>query len=208
MLCLQTMTNLLKSTDPKDKILAAALAILNRHGYGALCLTAIANELGLSKQRINYHYIDPETIILQLAKKWSETGQFYTLNALANTNLSGSNKLIAIADGMFDWMEAEEELSKLGLVLYQLSHQIKKLNLFMNEARITGKSRIQSFLVLDEKFKKKSPKSMEKTVTSIHSHMYGHFFYVIAMNDFTHLQEHRENCRVGLHQLLSNQIEF
>lgn len=202
------MNKLVKSSNLKEQVLGASISILNRHGYGALCLTSVASELGVSKQRIYYHYTDPETIILQLADEWSKTGQFYTLKALASTELSGMEKIYAIAEGMFDWMEADRDLSKLGLILYQLAPQIKKLNKFMTDARIAGRARMKSFLILNENLKNKAPEILERIVTSIHSHMYGHFFYVIAMNDFGHLQQHRENCRAGFKVLLLNHLKL
>ncbi len=202
------MNKLLKSSDPKEQVLGASISILNRHGYGGVCLTAVASELGISKQRVNYHYTDPEAIVLQLASKWSETGQLYTLKALADTEFSNAEKIYAIADGMFNWMEAEPELSKLGLVLYQLAPQIKELNKFMFEARNAGRSRIQSYLIMSEHFKNKMQLTIDRQVTSLHSHMYGHFFYIVAMNDFSRLQEHRENCRAGLTDLLLNPLKF
>jgi len=191
-----------KAKAPNEQVLQASLVILNKFGYGALCLTEVAKHLKVTKQRIYYHYPGSEEILLQLAKKWSESGQLHTLEALACTKENGSYRVKAMAEGMFNWMEADSDLARLGLVLYQLSPHIKRLGTFMDVAREAGRARMKSLLLLDPQFQKLKAKDLDGIVTVLHSHMYGFFFYAVAMGDFTHLEEIRQNCLNGLQELL------
>ncbi|MGZ3775868.1 MAG: TetR/AcrR family transcriptional regulator [Pseudobdellovibrionaceae bacterium] len=191
-----------KSKDPKELVLTASLVILNSYGYGALCLTEVAKRLKLSKQRVYYHYPGSEEIILTLAKRWSETGQLYTLKALADSNEQGCFRVKAMAEGMFDWIAVDPELARLGLVLYQLAPKIKKLGSFMNSAREAGRARIKSLLLSDQRFASQDLERLENAITAIHSHMYGSFFYFVAMNQSCDLVQTRQNCITGLDALL------
>jgi AcrR family transcriptional regulator len=201
------MADLLASSDPKERILGASLSLLNRFGFGALSLTEIAKELGQTKQRTYYHFSDPETVLLELAQRWSKTGQFYAIRALADSREDGAYRVLAMAEGMFDWMKEEPELSKLSLVLFQVAPHNKRLGKFMKEAHEAGRERLKSLLLLDERAKRMKPAMLEKVVTSLHSHMYGHSFYVVAMNGFGALPEHRENCVSGLRDLISGYLK-
>jgi len=176
--------------------------LINKFGYGSLTLSELARQAKITKQRLYYHFPTPQDIIQVLAAEWSETGRTCTLEALARSNEVGAFKVLAISEGMFDWMREHEELSRLGLVLYQSSPYIKPLEKFMDAARSAGRERIRSFLAQDKNFSKLKPRELEDFVTSLHSYMYGFFFYIVAMNDFKNLKVHEENCNKGLRQLI------
>jgi AcrR family transcriptional regulator len=186
----------------KDKILKAALRLVNQFGYGSLNLSELARQSKITKQRLYYHFPTPETVIQILAEDWSKTGQTCAIEALANSNEIGPYKILAICEGMFDWMEQYPELSRLGLVLYQSSPHIKKLNHFMDGARNTARERIKSFLIHDKRFANMKVKDLEEIITAIHSHMYGFYFYIVAMNDYGNLAGHRKTCLKGLRKMI------
>jgi hypothetical protein len=104
---------------------------------------------------------------------------------------------------MFTWMRKHQELSRLGLVLYQSGPHISELSFFMESARRSARDRIKSFLIQDKAFAKMKPKELEEVITSIHSYMYGFFFYIVAMNDFENLKTHEVGCLAGLRKLIS-----
>jgi AcrR family transcriptional regulator len=186
-----------------DNILNAALTLANQFGYGSLSLSELARQANITKQRLYYHFPTPESVILALATKWGQTGQACTIEVLANDTEGGALKLLAIAKGMFYWMKKYPELSRLGLVLYQSGPHIPELSQLMDGVRKTGRSRIKLYLVLDKKFAKMKPKELEEFTTSLHSYMYGFFFYVVAMNDFGNLATHENACIEGLRNLIS-----
>lgn len=190
-----------------DEILDAALNLANRFGYGSLGLSDLARQAGITKQRLYYHFPTPESVITALAGKWSQTGQACTLEALAQANEVGAYKIVAIARGMFDWMRKYPELSRLGLVLYQSGPHIPELNKFMDGARKTSRDRIKSFLIQEKTFTKMKPKELDEVITSLHSYMYGFFFYVVAMNDFKNLNPHEATCLEGLKKLISTHLK-
>lgn len=188
-----------------DKILKASIQLINQFGYGSLGLSEIARKTGITKQRLYYHYPTPKDIILVLANKWSHTGQDCALQALAKSNDQGALKILAISDGLFDWMKQNKELSRIGLVLYQSSPYIKKLQNFMDKARHSARDRIKSLLLQDNRYKKMKAKDLENFITTIHSFLYGFYFYIITMNDFDQIEIHEKNCREGLMKLLSDE---
>lgn len=190
-----------------DEILDAALSLANQFGYGSLGLSDLARHAGITKQRLYYHFPTPESVITALAEKWSQTGQACTLEALAHAKEAGSYKIVAIAKGMFDWMRKYPELSRLGLVLYQSGPHIPELNKFMDGARKASRDRIKSFLIQEKTFAKMKPKELDEVITSLHSYMYGFFFYVVAMNDFKNLNAHEATCLEGLKKLISTHLK-
>lgn len=187
-----------------DLILDASLRLMNKYGYGSLSLTQIADEIGITKQRVYYHFKAVDEILMILAQEWSKTGQAYAIESLAKTHEVGVFKLIAMSNGMFDWMNEKSELSKLGLVIFQTSPYIKELDQFMTEAKNAGRDRIQSILIQEKTFSKMNKKKIDHVVTTFHSLMYGFYFYIIAMNDFSNLNSHRENCNQSIRRLIDS----
>jgi AcrR family transcriptional regulator len=194
----------MKHTDPREQVLRAALSIINQYGYGALCLSEVAKRLKSSKQRIYYHYPGTEEILLLLAQKWSESGQHYTLKALADSREEGPFRVLAMADGMFDWMEADPELAHAGLVFYQMSPHLKKLGKHMDIVISAGRSRIESLLRLDPRFAFVKKADIENIITALHSHIFGYFFYSIAMKKYNDVTESRQICLTSFRGLLQS----
>lgn len=193
-----------RTSDLKDEVLKTSIAILNSTGYGSLTITEIADRLGVSKQRIYYHFPGADELVMEVAKQWSESGQLVTIKALANTKENGCFRIKTMAEGMFDWVEEDPAMSKVGLVLYQLAPEIPALRKFMDQARLAGRDRIDSLLKLDSRFSKLKPAQMEKTITALHSHMYGSFFYLVAMSDLKGgVKSARLICLYGLEKMLT-----
>ncbi len=190
--------------ETKDKILQAALKMLNEFGYGSLNISELARRSKVSKQNLYYHYPAMEDILIALADQWSSTGQECAIQALARSQELGPNKILAIARGMFDWMAKHEELSKLGLVLFQSGPQVKKLNLFMDKARSLARLRIRELLLQSAVFSKLKNAQLEEVITAVHSTMYGFSLYVFSMNDFKNIKLHAKNCNESLSRLLNS----
>lgn len=193
--------------DLRERILEAALTLMNKYGYGALTLSELAREASITKQRLYYHFPTPEDVLFELAKKWSQTGQALAVQELANSHYSKSLKVLSISDGMFEWIKLHFELSRLGLVLYQTGPHIKKLNQFMDTARNAARDRIKSLLIQDQVFAEMSKKKLEKVITEIHATMYGFYFYVIAMNDFENIQSHKSSCFSTLTKIIEGHLK-
>ncbi len=188
--------------DIEVKILNAGLKLMNQYGYGSLTLSELARQAKITKQRLYYHFPEPEDVLIALAEKWSQSGQVGALKYLAATHEVGAYKVLAVSEGMFSWMNEHNELSRLGLVIFQSSPHIKKLNYFMESSRNTGRERIRSILLQDKAFIKLSKSKLEDAVTSIHAVMYGFYFYIISMNDFKNLDVHQVNCEESLRRLI------
>lgn len=185
-------------------ILKAALQLMNQYGYGGLTLSGLARQAKITKQRLYYHFANPEAVILVLAEDWSRSGQKFAIAALANTHDIGALKVLAVSEGMFRWMQEDFDLARLGLVIYQSSPHIKKLNIFMEQRRHTARERIKSLLLQDEVFHTISKLKLEDAVTAIHSVMYGFYFYIITMNDFKNLKTHEINCNESLRRIIQS----
>lgn len=188
----------------KDLILQAGLELMNQFGYGSLTLSELARQANITKQRIYYHFQSTEDVLVLLAEEWSQTGQSCSIEALAVTHEVGANKVLAISEGMFQWMKKYSELSRLGLVIYQSSPHIQRLSQFMETARKTARERIRSILVQDKVFSNMGKTEIEKVITAVHSLMYGFYFYIITMNDFKNLVTHQENCNQALKRLIAS----
>lgn len=188
--------------DLKSNILRAALTLMNKYGYGALTLSELSREARITKQRLYYHFPTTDDVFIELAKTWSQTGQTFAIEELAKSHYSKSLKVLSIGDGMFEWMNEQFELSRLGLILYQTGPHIKKLNQFMDSARNAARERIKSLLIQDKVFAEMSKSNLDKIVTELHATLYGFYFYAIAMNDFEHLKSHKLNCRSALNKII------
>ncbi|MFN3454224.1 MAG: TetR/AcrR family transcriptional regulator [Pseudobdellovibrio sp.] len=175
-------------------ILNSSLNLLNKYGYGSLSLSSIAKEARTSKQNVYYYYKNTDDILIELATHWSDSGKDITLKALADTPYSQAYKVLAIAEGMFKWMELYPQLSKLALVLYQTGPHVKKLNQYMNQAQSAGRERIKYFLTSHKKFEALSKNELDNIALQIHTTMYGAFFYIASMRDYNNIPLHQENC--------------
>ena len=60
-----------KST--KDKILSVAVKSFNKHGFGAVSLHELAQELGISRGNLTYHFKDKDELLKAIAQEmWSK----------------------------------------------------------------------------------------------------------------------------------------
>lgn len=193
--------------ETKNKILTAAIEMINKNGFGSLSISALSRQAKISKQNLYYHYPNMEEVLLTLANEWSHTGQQCTIEALARSHKIGAYKTIDIAIGMFDWMKQNPELSRLGLVLFQSGPYIKNLDLFMEKSRLIARKRIRDFLEQESFFKELPKNEMDKIIIAIHSLMYGSFLYIIAMNDFKNLKSHQDNCIDSIRRLIDSYLK-
>jgi len=191
----------------KNKILKAALEMINKSGFGSLTISELARQSKISKQSLYYHYTTMEDVLITLAEQWSQTGQECTLEALAESHKVGIYKILDISTGMFDWMRKYPELSRLGLVLFQTGPFVKKLSAFMERSQTTGQKRIRDYLEQEDIFRKLSRAELDRIVVSFHSLMYGFFLYVVALNDFRNIRFHEANCSEALQRLIHSYLK-
>jgi AcrR family transcriptional regulator len=182
----------------REQILLAALTMLNKYGYGGLSLSALAEQVGMTKQRVHYHFPEIESIVVILAERWSQTGQQTTMECLAETKEVAEMKVLAIGEGMFRWIKRDPELARLGLVLFQSSPHVESLRKFMVHSRTIARERIKALLLQSPKLKKKKEAQLAALVTELHAQMYGHAFYALIMGDLKNLDRYRELCLNGL----------
>jgi AcrR family transcriptional regulator len=52
--------------DTREELLRAAFLVLQQHGYSGLSMNRIANEAGLQKASVYYHYSDKDSLLLAL----------------------------------------------------------------------------------------------------------------------------------------------
>lgn len=188
----------------KEKILRAAIKLMNQYGFGGLSISELARQAKISKQSLFYHFKSPEEVLIVLAEEWGRTGQSCTLKALADTNETGAMKILAMSEGMFTLLKLDFELARLGLSIYQSSPHIKKLHPFMESVINTGRERIRSILVQDKAFSTLAKAKLEKVVTSFHSLLYGYYFYVVTLNDQENIESHKQNCNEALKRLIES----
>lgn len=186
----------------KEAIIQAAIVLVGNGGLGALTLSGLAQQAGLSRQNLYYHFKDPNDVLLYLAERWGQTGQQETLRALAQTTYADSERLLAMADGMFQWMEKYPDLARLGVVFYQNANH-KKLKSLLEGVVEKARDRIYDLLLLgNPKLKSYKRSELEPWITSLHSAMYGSYFYSMAVQDSRSLAHHRQSCLATLRALL------
>ncbi len=190
----------------KDSILESATKLINQFGYGALTLSELARHTNMTKQRLYYHFKTPEEIICQLAADWGRSGQEHTIKALAETNEVGPYKVLAMGTGVFMLMRQNFELARLGLVILQSSPHIPKLNEVTNQVVKTGRDRIKSFLIQNSKFKKMPDQKLEAVITTLHSNLYGFYFYTTIANDYKNLEVYEKNCKDALRKIIDSYL--
>lgn len=190
----------------KDTILESATKLMNQFGYGALSLSELARHSGITKQRLYYHFKNPEEVVCLLAATWGQTGQEHTIKSLAETNEVGPYKVLAMGTGVFMFMRQNFELARLGLVILQSSPHIPKLTEVTNQVMKAGRDRIKSFLIQNNKFKKMKPEKLEEIITILHSNLYGFYFYTTIANDYKNLETQEKNCSDTLRQIIDSYL--
>ena len=89
------------SPSTPDRILDSALRCIAREGAGAVALSDVAAEAGVSKALIHYHFHDRETLLTRLVDEVVETIVAGERAALADTPPA-----LAI-DALWTWLEGE-----------------------------------------------------------------------------------------------------
>lgn len=57
----------------KSKIIIQAKQLFNKHGFGSISLFEIANELGMSRGNLTYHFKDKDALLFSIAEEmWSK----------------------------------------------------------------------------------------------------------------------------------------
>jgi AcrR family transcriptional regulator len=191
----------------KDILFQGALRIVNQYGYGALTLSLLGEKTKMTRQLVYYHFKDTDDILLWIAQEWSQTGQQKTIEAIANTNYIGPLRILAIADGLFDWMEAYPELSRAGLVLYQSSPYVPKLKEFMKIRRGEGLTRIHQMLSLECQ-DRTDASGLRELSLNLHAALYGYYLYVNASMESSSLSSARTQCKANLEMQLHAFLKF
>jgi AcrR family transcriptional regulator len=197
-----------KANDSRELIIQAGLRLLNRLGYGSISMVAIAKEAQMTKQRLTYHFKSPDEILLILAQRWAESGRLVTMEYLANSNLSGVNRIFVMAEATFEWMKKYEELSRFSLVLFQVSSSFSQLAQAQQDTLNVGLQRILGFLKADDYYKSKSEKELLALSQSIHSILMGSVFYILATNQYKNIGLYKKTCMKSLELLLKNNKTF
>ena len=100
-------------------IVEAAMRVLARQGYAHSSLMDIANEVGMSKGAVHYHFPTKEALITQVLETACDT-------ALARTRkvwTTGDNPLVAIRSALRELWNVHAELSDEGKVVADLLAQ-------------------------------------------------------------------------------------
>jgi AcrR family transcriptional regulator len=100
-------------------IVEAAVRVLARQGYARTSLMDIANEVGMSKGAVHYHFPTKEALITQVLETACETVAERTLKAWPNSD----NPLIAIRSALHELWHVHAELSDEGKVVADLVAQ-------------------------------------------------------------------------------------
>lgn len=190
----------------QNAILEASLQMMNESGYGSLSISEVARRAGISKQNLYYHYPNMEDIFKKLVELWSETGQQCTLEALADLNEVGAYRILGSAKGMFSWMSRYPDLSKLALCMFQSGHQNKEIHSFIRKSQKEGLARIESSIRIDERALWMNDKEIKTFAKDLHILLYGRFFYICALNDFSHLGQHEKECLGSLRSLIDSRL--
>ena len=186
-----------------DLVLTASQKLLAQKGYGGLTLSAIANEAGVDRQLVYYHFKQLDKVVIILTERWDESGVNHTVQALAENDDSGALKVVGMAQGIFQWLRKDPEICKMGFALFQAAAEIPRVQQIMEDGASTGRNRIRSFLIRDPKVKKMSEAKLEILVDSIHLHLYGAYFYAISLNAWDRLDSLEAECIRSLQLILS-----
>ncbi len=99
------------SRNAADRILRAAATLAVAHGVAHVSLQAVAEEAGVSKGLIHYHFHDRETLLARLGE-WL-AGQAVARERSALTGIS----LATALDRSWAWIEGELRLGQLRVLL-------------------------------------------------------------------------------------------
>jgi AcrR family transcriptional regulator len=102
--------NPVSATTP-DRILDSALNCIARNGAGAVALSDVAAEAGVSKALIHYHFRDRETLLARLADEVVER-----VVSAERVALSDTPPALAI-DALWSWLDQELQRGDLRVLL-------------------------------------------------------------------------------------------
>jgi len=184
-----------KKKDTKALIQKCALKILTKEGMGAFKKTRIADETGLSKQVIQYHYPDLVPLLMELYTDAAKPGQKFTVEALAKAK-SPADKLGAMIDGAFMWLLKYPTHGQFFLIMYHWSSVEPKLRTIHAQILAGGLDRIRGVLL--ESFKYKEMEEVESRARTIHNLMLGTFLRMVSLNDIKNCKEYVTQLREGV----------
>ena len=88
---------------PKQEILDAAFAVLMRDGLPWLSYDAVASAAGTSRQRVRYHFPDPDTLMVALCDRMADA--YRTLLTEGAAEVPGPHRLGFFLDFYFGMLE-------------------------------------------------------------------------------------------------------
>jgi AcrR family transcriptional regulator len=108
-----------KSEISVSHIVEAAIRVLARQGYAHSSLMDIANEVGMSKGAVHYHFPTKEALITQVLETACEAVAARTRKAWTNSD----NPLVAMRSALHELWHVRAELSDEGKVVADLLAQ-------------------------------------------------------------------------------------
>jgi AcrR family transcriptional regulator len=194
---LAEVTSLRNLDKTRTNILQAGLKSFVSLGYGAT-ITDIAKCAKMSKQRVLYHFKNTEEILLELVYVWGELGRLTTIEYLASSVASSSKeKVIAISEATFIWMEKYPEMARLTPVFFQAMNHSLAIKKSFKGTLDTGVERIAGLLG-----GRSGNAAALRRARGIHSVIVGTALYVIGQNAWEELETYRGVSRQAIEKLL------
>lgn len=198
------------TTDTTAAIQAAALAILHEDGIVALTKTALARRAGISKQLVQYHVPDVNTLLVSLYQELGQRGQRITDEYLAQLGSRAPPEagLAAMIDAAFTWVTEDERHGTFFLLMYHGAATVAPLNAVHEVILATGLRRIEILLASGKTPLVRTHRQRTVMATALHSALIGCLVRMVSRRAFAEAPLYREAAYVTFGSLTQRQRKF
>ena len=138
--------SLTKGTQTKIKIVEATIKTIAESGVFKLTYEKVANQLGLNRGQIKYHFPELEKLMICSLKFITMTAHTATTDYLEQVQSKGP-RIYCYIDAMLAWIKQYPKHAKALVLIYHLASYDDSLKELHSSVRTMGKLRIEKILM-------------------------------------------------------------
>jgi AcrR family transcriptional regulator len=165
------------------KLLPYVLGSFLTEGFGTRSFSELADNSGLTRQRVAYHYESLDEVLTRLVQLWAESGRQVTIEFLAREILaSPQEKIRGMAQALFEWTRDYPDLSQLTPIISQTSRTIPAVREIYQTTLVQGETRVATFVAEIPSLEKSKPEQIADLAQACHFTLIGIGHYALSLD--------------------------